>query len=189
MSYSATTSQTVGPYFKIGLSPLYCHELAGDAIPGERVTIQGHVLDGERKSVPDALLETWQADAQGNFASPADAEQSEAGGTFSGFGRIPTDENGAFRFITIKPGSVPGPDGRQQAPHIVVSIFMRGLLTRLVTRIYFEGDSRNENDLVLNAVQKDRRATLLAVPMAGEEGVMEWNVILQGQNETVFFEF
>jgi len=185
----STASQTVGPYFKIGLSPLYCRELVVDATPGQRVTIQGHVLDGEGNPVPDAVLETWQADAEGNFSSITGVEQPEPGSAFSGFGRIPTDENGVFRFNTIKPGSVPGLDGSPQAPHILVSIFMRGLLTRLVTRIYFEGDALNESDLVLKAVEKERRCTLIAIPVAGKEGVMEWNIILQGQNETVFFDF
>ncbi len=189
MSTPPTTSQTVGPFFKIGFSHLYRVDLAGCAMPGEQVTIQGRILDGEGKPVSDAVLEIWQADAHGNYCSRADVEETEAKQTFSGFGRVPTDERGSFRFSTIKPGSVCGPDGRNQAPHIVVSIFMRGLLTRLVTRIYFKDDPRNENDAILNLVEKNRRATLLAVPVAGEAGVLEWNVFLQGHGETVFFDF
>jgi protocatechuate 3,4-dioxygenase, alpha subunit len=185
----ATTSQTVGPYFKIGLSPLYRSKLAGAATPGEPVTIQGRVLDGEGKPIPDAVLEIWQADAHGKYSARAEAEKGEVNADFSGFGRVPTDENGFFQFSTIKPGSVEGPNGSQQAPHIAVSIFMRGLLTRLVTRIYFAGDARNESDFVLSAVEKERRATLLAVPKVDKEGVMEWSIFLQGTNETVFFDF
>ena len=188
MTVPATTSQTVGPYFKIGLSPLYRNELVGPETPGERVTIQGRVLDGEGKPVPDAVLEIWQADARGEYCRAETVETSDPR-VFSGFGRIPTDENGSFHFLTIKPGSTPGPDGSRQAPHLAVSIFMRGLLTRLVTRLYFAGDARNEDDLVLKAVDKDRRVTLLAVPIEGKQAVVEWNVCLQGKNETVFFDF
>lgn len=187
MSDHATTSQTVGPYFQIGMSALYCHELARAGTPGEHVTIQGKILDGERNPVPDAVLEVWQADSQGNFAERIVTEQ-EGREAFCGFGRIPTDENGFFRFSTVKPGNVPAPDGSQQAPHIVVSIFMRGLLTRLVTRIYFEGDALNEKDFVLSKVEEGRRNTLLARAVAGQEGLLEWNVLLQGENETVFFD-
>ncbi len=188
MSTPATTSQTVGPYFKIGFSHLYRHELAGSGVSGERVTIQGRVFDGEGKPVPDAVLEIWQADAEGEYSAPEDMEESKAEGKFIGFGRIPTDEDGSFSFSTIKPGSLLAPDGSQQAPHIVVSIFMRGLLTRLVTRVYFKDDPQNERDCVLKLVDEERRATLLAVPIAGREGVLEWNVILQGKYETVFFD-
>ncbi len=188
MSASATTSQTVGPYFKIGLSHLYHHELAGPGVAEDRITIRGRVLDGEGKPVPDAILEIWQADAKGSYSSPADPENHVSVDKFFGFGRIPTDENGSFSFSTIKPGSVPAPDGSPQAPHIIVSIFMRGLLLRLVTRIYFGGDARNGSDFVLKLVAEDRRATLLAIPVAGREDTLEWNVILQGKNETVFFE-
>jgi protocatechuate 3,4-dioxygenase alpha subunit len=188
MTIPATTSQTVGPYFRIGFSPLYRHNLAGPAIIGEHIAIQGKVVDGEGKPVPDAVLEIWQADAQGNYFSLEDVEKHDAGETFTGFGRIPTDESGLFCFTTIKPGTVPGPDGDQQAPHIVVSIFMRGLLRQLVTRIYFSGDSRNARDFVLNQVDQVRRATLLAIPVAGTEALLEWNVFLQGKNETVFLD-
>jgi protocatechuate 3,4-dioxygenase alpha subunit len=189
MSNPATTSQTVGPYFQIGLSPRYHHDLTGDAVSGERITIQGQVLDGEGKPVPDAVLEIWQANSQGKYFSVEEAGKSELKEGFLGFGRIPTDENGAFLFSTIKPGSVPAPDGSQQAPHIVVSVFMRGLLTRLVSRIYFSDEQRNVGDFILKQVDAKRRATLLAIPVAGREGTLGWNIILQGKNETVFFDF
>jgi protocatechuate 3,4-dioxygenase alpha subunit len=188
MGLQATTSQTVGPYFTIGLDPLNRSEIASPQIAGERITVQGQVLDGDGEPVPDALLETWQADAQGKYVDPEGSE-GEAGKTkFFGFGRIPTDENGRFRFTTIKPGPVGGPEGTTQAPHIVVSIFMRGLLTRLITRIYFFGDARNEKDYVLNLIEPTRRSTLMARPATEDKNVFRWNVHLQGENETVFFD-
>jgi protocatechuate 3,4-dioxygenase, alpha subunit len=188
LTLRATTSQTVGPFFQIGFAPLYRAQLAVAEIPGERITIQGRVLDAQGKPVPDAVLEIWQADAEGKYAFSGSAESNLEGKTFFGFGRIPTSEDGTFRFSTIKPGSAPAPDGTQQAPHIVVSIFMRGLLTRLVTRIYFADEPLNANDLVLKLVGAERRATLLATPVSGKAGVLEWNVLLQGKSETVFFE-
>ena len=189
MSTPATTSQTVGPYFKIGLLHLYQQELAGAETEGERITIQGRVLDGEGNPVPDAILEIWQADAKGNYLLPENGESSVGSGRFIGFGRIPTDATGSFCFSTIRPGSVQAPDGSQQAPHIAVSLFMRGLLRRLVTRIYFSGDSMNDSDFILKRVDKDRRATLLATLVTNQENILEWNVNLQGVNETVFFDF
>jgi protocatechuate 3,4-dioxygenase, alpha subunit len=188
MSHRPTTSQTVGPYFTIGLSPLNRTQIASPGIAGERITIQGQVLDGDGEPVPDALLETWQANAEGRYIHPEDLLSQSDGAEFFGFGRVPTDENGCFRFTTIKPGPVPGPEETMQAPHIVVSLFMRGLLTRLITRIYFFGDPHNEKDYVLNLIEPARRNTLIAKPAAEDKGVLTWNVNLQGENETVFFD-
>lgn len=188
MSYRATTSQTVGPFFTIGLEPLNRTEIASPQIVGERITIQGQLLDGDGQPVPDALLETWQADADGKYIHPEGLRSGLGETQFFGFGRIPTDENGRFRFTTIKPGPAPGPEETTQAPHIVVSIFMRGLLTRLITRIYFLGDARNEKDYVLNLVEPDRRGTLMAEPASENKSLLTWNVNLQGENETVFFD-
>lgn len=137
MRLQATTSQTVGPYFKIGLEWLHRENLVGERVSGERVTIQGRVLDADGLPVPDAMLEIWQANAHGKYDHPDDKRDKPLEPGFKGFGRIPVNAEGVFRFFTIKPGAVPGPGGREQAPHIVVSIFMRGLLRRLVTRIYF----------------------------------------------------
>ena len=106
---------------------------------------------------------------------------------FKGFGRIPTDARGAFRFSTIKPGRVPGPGGRLQAPHLVVSVFMRGLLKHLATRIYFPDEAGNAEDPILKLVPPARRSTLIARPRS--RGVLEWNIILQGKGETVFFDY
>lgn len=188
MSQVGTSWQTVGPYFSIGLNSLNCHELAGPAVAGQRITIQGRVLDGDGEPVPDALIETWQADAQGRYACSQDGPQITTRAGFTGFGRIPTDRDGCFRFSTIKPGPVPGPNGTTQAPHILVSVFMRGLLKRLVTRIYFPGDPHNDKDPVLSLVDHPRRSTLIAKLTSPGKDTLEWNVILQGQDETVFFD-
>ena len=176
MSLHATTSQTVGPYLHIGLTWLIIENLVNARVPGERVSIEGRVTDGDGKPVNDALVEIWQADSRGRYGSKA----------FRGFGRSATDDQGRYRFQTIKPGRVPGPDGKLQAPHILAVIFMRGQLKQLVSRIYFPGDPANATDPVLKLVPAERRATLLAKKKG--PGKLEWNVILQGRDETVFFD-
>ena len=188
MSLQATTSQTVGPYFMIGLTRLNRNNLVGPGVSGERVTIAGCLLDADGKGVPDGILEIWQANSHGKYAHPEDTQSKPVDPGFQGYGRIPTDENGNFSFTTIKPGSVPGPDGRLQAPHIAVSVFTRGLLRRLVTRIYFPDESANAGDFVLNLVEPARRGTLIAKKSAGQGTALEWNVVLQGAEETVFFD-
>ena len=187
MSLRATTSQTVGPFFALGLEWLNKAELAAPGVSGERVTIGGRVLDGDGAPVPDALLEIWQANAHGKYAHPDDLQDKPLEPGFSGYGRIPTDTDGRFRFSSVKPGAVPGPDGELQAPHVLVSVFTRGLLVRLVTRIYFPDEPQNAHDFALNLVEPERRATLIARP-AGQPGSLEWNVVLQGPGETVFFD-
>jgi protocatechuate 3,4-dioxygenase, alpha subunit len=184
----ATTSQTVGPYFHLGFSPLYRSDLAVSGMNGERISIQGSVLDGDGQPVSDALLEVWQADASGEYAHFVDHRGKANAVAFFGFGRVPTDAGGNFRFSTIKPGSVSAPDGTRQAPHILVSVFARGLLTRLVTRIYFPEEPLNENDFVLRLVEAGRRQALMAQPIDGSKESREWNVILQGPGESVFFD-
>lgn len=171
----ATTSQTVGPYFAIGMNLLNVSELAG---PGERFTLEGRVLDANRKPIPDALLEIWQANSAGKYPEPGDS--------FRGFGRIPTNENGAFRFTSIKPGPVPGPNGATQAPHLEVSVFMRGLLIRLTTRVYFPGEPLNATDPILHLVPASRRGTLIA--QKKDSHLLHWDVLMQGDDETVFFD-
>ena len=188
MSLQATTSQTVGPYLHIGLTWLITENLVGPGVTGERVSIEGRVLDGEGKPVDDALVETWQANAHGKYAHPADRQAKPVEQGFRGFGRSATDAEGRFRFRTIKPGRVPGPGGKLQAPHIAVNVFMRGQLKQLVTRIYFPDDPANAADPVLALVPAERRATLIARKLAGGTGALEWNVILQGAEETVFFD-
>jgi protocatechuate 3,4-dioxygenase beta subunit len=185
-SLQATTSQTVGPFFAVGLGWMTRNDLAPAGVPGERVTIAGRVFDGKGMPVPDALLEVWQADAHGKFAHEENAagKRSETG--FEGYGRVPTDESGAFRLTTVKPGAVAGPGGTTQAPHIAVSVFARGLMKRLVTRIYFPDEPANASDFALHRVEASRRATLVA--RAAGAGTLEWNVVLQGPGETVFFD-
>jgi len=163
-------------------------DLAGPGVSGERITIEGRVLDGDRKPVSDAMIEIWQANSHGKYAHPEDDQKKPLEPAFQGFGRIPVDENGKFSFTTIKPGAVPGPNGNPQAPHIAVSVFMRGLLRRLVTRIYFPDEPANAGEFVLNLVEPERRATLIAKKSVNQIGTLEWNVILQGPDETVFFD-
>jgi protocatechuate 3,4-dioxygenase alpha subunit len=178
MSLHATTSQTVGPYLHIGLTWLIIEKLAPEGLAGERVTITGRVVDGDGKPVDDAMLEIWQADAQGRYGQK----------DFRGFGRSATDAEGRYRFETIKPGRVPGSAGKPQAPHIGVNIFMRGQLKQLVSRIYFPDDPANADDPVLALVPAERRGTLIAKRAGGNPGALEWNVLLQGSDETVFFD-
>ena len=189
MKQSATASQTVGPYFDIGLTKYSVPDLARPGIGGERVTIQGRVLDGDGNPINDALIELWQANAGGKYDHPEDAQDKPLQQGFKGFGRAGTDANGAFRFTTIKPGRVPGPHGGLQAPHIVAAVFMRGLLKHLVSRIYFPDEPGNAEDPVLRLVEPERRSTLIAANAPGCEDVLQWNVICSGANETVFFDY
>jgi protocatechuate 3,4-dioxygenase, alpha subunit len=188
MNLQATTSQTVGPFFSIGLTRLKKNNLVGTGVSGQRVTIAGRVLDGDGKPVPDAMLEIWQANSHGKYRHPEDKQDKPLQPDFQGYGRIPSDEDGKFSFATIKPGQVLGPDEKPQAPHIAVSVFTRGLLRRLVTRIYFPDEAANAGDFVLNLVEPARRGTLIAKKIAGQSSTLEWNVILQGVDETVFFD-
>jgi protocatechuate 3,4-dioxygenase, alpha subunit len=170
------------------MSWLNMSQMAQINFPGEQVTIEGCVLDGNEKPVNDAVIEIWQANAHGKYAHPEDAQERPLQAGFRGFGRVFTDDSGAFHLTTIRPGTVPGPDGTWQAPHLVVSVAMRGLLKRLVTRIYFPGEPANDHDPILQLVEPARRSTLIARKSTGREGFLEWNVILQGDDETVFFD-
>lgn len=182
-----SASQTVGPYLHIGLTWLVTDDLVGEGVSGERFAIEGRVVDADGEPVNDALIEVWQANSFGRYDHPEDNRDLPLEPGFKGFGRVPTDANGAFRFATIKPGPVPAPGGGMQAPHIGVTIFMRGILKQLKTRIYFPDDPANETDPVLASVPPERRATLIARPTGGH--VLQWNVVLQGEDETVFFEY
>jgi protocatechuate 3,4-dioxygenase, alpha subunit len=182
-----TPSQTVGPFFSIGMDGLRTENVATPVVSGERVTISGRVLDGDGNPVPDAVLEIWQANAHGKYAHPEDTQGKPLEPGFAGFGRVPTNDEGEFRFTTVKPGAVPGPDATMQAPHLVVSVFMRGLLNRLVTRIYFPDEPANHDDFVLRLVDPLRRTTLIARKTANTND-LQWDVILQGFGETVFFD-
>ncbi len=187
MATYSTPSQTAGPFFSIGFTWMNRADIA-KGCAGERFTIQGRVLDGDAQPVPDASVEIWQADAEGRYHHPEQGDWREDAAAFFGFGRVPTDAQGRFSFTAIQPGPVSGPDGQPQAPHLQISIFMRGLLQRLVTRMYFPDQPLNGSDLVLRMVPESRRETLIARRTSGKETFLEWDVRLQGENETVFFE-
>jgi protocatechuate 3,4-dioxygenase alpha subunit len=182
-----TGSQTVGPYLHIGLTWLVTDNLVGQGVTGDPITIEGRIVDADGAPVDDALVEIWQANAHGRYDHPEDPRALPLEPGFKGFGRAATDASGTFRFTTVKPGPVPAPDGRMQAPHINVTIFMRGMLKQLATRIYFPGEPANATDPVLAHVPAERRDTLIAKPIG--ERALQWNVVLQGEGETVFFEY
>jgi protocatechuate 3,4-dioxygenase, alpha subunit len=188
MSGQSTPSQTVGPFFSIGFSWLDRVDLTAETAVGTRVTISGRVIDGAGQPVPDAVLEIWQADGNGCYEHPEGAGELPGTGRFFGFGRVPVDDQGKFRFITCKPGGPRGTDGAVQAPHLVISLFTRGLLRRLITRIYFPGDPSNESDPVLALVPASRRYTLIARSESANRETLVWDVHLQGDDETVFFD-
>lgn len=188
-----TPSQTVGPFFHFGLVFGGENILAGDGARGERIVITGRVLNGEKNPVPDALIEIWQSDAAGIYAHPADPRHADADPHFRGFGRSDTRHAGnAYRFETVKPGVVAGPNGEPQAPHLAIRIFSRGLLTHLSTRIYFADHAvENEADVTLCRIESERRKSLVAVrdaSLPGTIAVYRHDIILQGAGETVFFE-
>ncbi|MFZ0214717.1 MAG: protocatechuate 3,4-dioxygenase subunit alpha [Candidatus Dormiibacterota bacterium] len=184
--FGATPSQTVGPFFAIGLPwPEGPHAIP-PGTPGS-IRIHGSVLDGAGAPVPDAILETWQADPEGAFADLwGHGGPSHIAG-FRGFARCGTDGDGAgYEIVTLKPGRVRGPGGAPQAPHLDVVVMARGMLRHLVTRLYFadEGEANGE-DVVLRHVSADRRSTLLAQPEG--DAAYRFDVRLQGAGETVFF--
>ncbi len=187
MSLLLTAAQTVGPFVSIGFEKASVPDVAPAGVAGERVTISGRIVDGDGLPVTDAVIETWQANSYGKYAHPDDAQEKLLEENFKGFGRVLTDAQGGFRLTTVKPGKVAGPDGKEQAPHITVVIFMRGLLKQLMTRIYFADEAANASDPVLSRVPMARRATLMAAKSA--DGSLQWNVHLQGPNETVFFDY
>jgi protocatechuate 3,4-dioxygenase, alpha subunit len=185
MSPGVTPSQTVGPFFAIGLPWPDGPFVVPEGAPGA-VWLRGRVLDGAGDPVPDALVESWQADPDGRFAHPDDPRGGvEWDERFRGFGRSPTDEAGRWAILTVKPGPVPGPGGEPQAPHVDLSVFARGMLNRGVTRLYF-GDEPEANaaDPVLSGLTERQRATLVA--QASEDGY-RLDVHLQGAGETTFF--
>lgn len=187
MSLLLTAAQTVGPFVSIGFEKASVPDVAPAGVAGERVVITGKIVDGDGLPVTDAVIETWQANSYGKYAHPDDAQEKLLEENFKGFGRVLTDAQGGFRLTTVKPGKVAGPDGKEQAPHITVVIFMRGLLKQLMTRIYFADEAANASDPVLSRVPMARRATLMAAKSA--DGSLQWNVHLQGPNETVFFDY
>jgi len=187
-----TPSQTVGPFLAIGLPWPDGPFVVPEGTPGA-ITIAGRVLDGAGEPVGDALIETWQADPAGRFAHPDDPREATASAPagFRGFGRCPTDEAGRYRIVTLRPGPLPCPDGGLEAPHLDVSVFARGLLDRVVTRIYFPDEAQaNAADPVLAGITDgERRATLIAVAEpGGKAGEFRFDIRLQGSHETMFFD-
>ncbi|HEY2865014.1 MAG TPA: protocatechuate 3,4-dioxygenase subunit alpha [Casimicrobiaceae bacterium] len=189
MSLLTTPSQTIGPYLRIGFTALAVDVIAPTQAPGQHLAIEGRVVDGEGKPVSDAVLEIWQANADGNYAHDEDLGKPASRGEFRGFARVLTNAEGAFRFTTVKPGPVPGPRSAMQAPHLVVTVFMRGLLKHLLTRIYFPDEPANAGDPILGLVPAERRSTLVARRSPHGKATLQWNLILQGDEETVFFDY
>lgn len=209
--FGQTPSQTVGPYFHYGLPwkggadlvarsemgarpdlmPLEHYLLGTSGVSGtpqgEVIEIAGCLYDANGEPVNDAMIEIWQANAAGRYASPDDRrEDVPLDEHFVGFGRAAVDKDGVWRFRTIRPGRVPGPGNTLQAPHIALSVFGRGLLKRLATRLYFADGEGNDTDVILNLVPDERRHTLIAERRA--DGTWWLDIRLQGENETVFFD-
>ena len=184
-----TPSQTVGPYFAMRLPWPDGPFVVPESTPGA-ITIIGRLYDGAGNIIPDGLIETWQASPDGRFAHPDDPRGATPAGyrSFRGFGRCPTAPDGSYRIITLKPGPVPAWDGSIEAPHLDVSVFARGLLDRVVTRMYFPDEmAANAADPVLCSIgSQQRRDTLIAVPEP--EGQLRFDIRLQGDRETVFFD-
>jgi protocatechuate 3,4-dioxygenase alpha subunit len=198
-----TPSQTAGPFVHIGMAPRTAgleevypeepgHAIAGPQAPGKRIRIEGRILDGDGAPVRDALIEVWQADHQGIYASPLDPRHAAVARDFAGWGRVCTDfRTGAFLFETVKPGAAPGPKGSTMAPHLALWIVARGINLGLSTRLYFPEDTdAHAADPVLARIENPaRRATLVAEALEpeGEMAVYRFAIRLQGDGETVFF--
>jgi len=208
--FGQTPWQTVGPFFHYALPWKGGADLAGQSdmgarpelmppanyllkesaprgeVKGEVILVEGVVRDASGEPVVDAMIEIWQADAFGRYPGAGDGRNTPTpDAAFVGFGRAATDEEGRYRFRTVRPGATPGPDGATQAPHIAVGVFGRGLLKRLVTRLYFDGEASNANDPVLALTPAERRDTLIA---RRDGGAWRFDIVLQGEGETVFFD-
>ena len=180
-----TPSQTVGPFFHDALPYEHGPRVAGHNRPGA-IRLHGRVLDGDGVPIPDSLVEVWQADEHGDFVEEPGIYDAVTGDGFRGFGRCPTDSDGFFEFVTVKPAAVPTADGQAQAPHLAMSVFARGMLRRVVTRVYFDDEpDANAADALLSSLEADRRPTLIA--NAGEDGY-RFDVHIQGDDETVFLD-
>jgi protocatechuate 3,4-dioxygenase, alpha subunit len=187
----ATPSQTVGPFYHFALDRPEWSDLTVGGAQGQKIRIEGRITDGEGAPCPDAFLEIWQADAGGKYNHPGDPQDKKPDPKFRGFGRASADKDGIYRFTTIMPGRVPGPGNTLQAPHINVSVFARGLLKHLVTRIYFADQAEaNDVDPVLSGIEDAAvRKTVVAAKANGSDiPTYRFDVILQGKGETAFFE-
>jgi protocatechuate 3,4-dioxygenase alpha subunit len=168
-----------------------CDMLISDTTEGQRIRVEGRVIDGDGAGVPDAVLEVWQANRHGRYNHPSDERDLPLDPGFTGYGRIATQDDGKFCFTTIKPGAVPFDRRRLQAPHIAVAVLGRGLLNHLYTRIYFDDETLTASDPILQRVPSERRSTLIAhrdATQSGRDTVYRIDIVLQGANETVFFE-
>ena len=190
MTLPQTPSQTVGPFFHLGLARPGENVLVGEDTEGERICIEGRVLDGDREPIDDALVEIWQTNAHGRYRHPEDRRSDlPLDDGLTGFGRCATDHQGAYRFETIRPGPVPDAQGEPQAPHIDVTVFARGMLAHLFTRIYFEDEEANRQDWLLQRVPEQRRGSLVASRVDDDPPTYRFDILLQGSDETVFFDF
>jgi len=189
MTKGITPSQTVGPFYSFALTPAegacFTNDLTQPSSADQPIRIVGRVTDGDGAPIGDAIIEIWQADPEGRYNHPRDP-RSGANNAFTGFGRCPTNPDGEFSFATVKPGRIPGPDGVMQAPHLAVSVFARGFLNRLITRIYFADEAANATDPVLALVPTDARETLIATHNP-TEGAYRFDIRVQGERETAFF--
>lgn len=179
-----TPWQTVGPFFHDALPYPDGSAVVGGSRPGA-FALHGSVYDGAGTALPDALVEIWQADESGTFASQPGAFAAPSADGFRGFGRSATDADGRYEFTIVKPAGVPTSDGSAQAPHVAMSVFARGMLRRVVTRVYFEDSPENASDPLLSSVDPSRSATLVATR---DEGGYRFDVRLQGADETVFLD-
>ena len=182
-----TPSQTVGPFFHLGMARPEWADLTAANPAGQRIAIEGRVIDGDGAPVPDAVLEVWQANATGRYNHPDDRQDDKPRDpNFRGFGRVATDDAGHFRIVTIKPGAVPGRGNALQAPHINIALFARGLLKHLYTRLYFADEKDNAGDPLLSSIDDEAaRRSLLAQPMPGG---YRFDIVLQGEGETAFLD-
>ncbi len=189
MEHVPTPSQTVGPYLHIGLTNKHSvTRIASPEVAGERIRLKCRILDADNTPVNDAMIEIWQADADGRYNHPDAPQAPGPESPFQGFGRAATNQAGVCEFETIRPGRVPGPGNTTQAPHLNVAAYARGILLQLYTRIYFAGDPANDSDAVLALVPADRRETLIAHPDPQQPGTWLFDIHLRGDQETVFFE-
>ena len=186
MSHGLTPSQTIGPFYWGTMVSACRADLAPRGVAGERIDIVLTLHDVEGKPIPDGMLEIWQANSHGRYNHPDDRRNLPLDTGFEGFGRASTDAKGCSHFSTVKPGRVPWPEGGMQAPHINISIFARGVLNRLATRLYFDGDPANEEDPVLKLIEPARRATLMA--KRDTAGLWRLPIHIGGPDETVFFD-
>jgi protocatechuate 3,4-dioxygenase alpha subunit len=186
VSHALTPSQTIGPFYFGTLVNGYRADLAPTGVAGERISLVLSLFDTEGAVVPDGLFELWQANSHGRYNHPDDRRNLPLDEGFEGFGRASVDPKGEAHFTTVIPGRVPWPAGGMQAPHINISLFARGLLNRLATRLYFDGDPALAEDPVLKLVDAARRPTLIAKRDAA--GVWRLPIHLGGAHETVFFD-